>query len=92
MSTAALTIAAFQSTLLLTPDGWQPGQRRDCHNILRAPEDGDWDTDHVACLRNAADRKLHALGYTRAAGWEYHASNDVHTAPIAAAGADRDDQ
>lgn len=79
---ATLTIDAFRTTLTFTADG-QPGER---HNILGTVADGDWNIDHIAYLRNAADRQLAALGYIRTGKWEHHRHRDVHTADITPAG------
>lgn len=76
---ATLTIDAFRTTLTVTADG-QPGER---HNILGTAADGDWDANHIAYFRNAADRHLGAAGYIRTCEWTHHRDRDVHTAPIA---------
>ncbi|MER7166806.1 hypothetical protein ABT336_12180 [Micromonospora sp. NPDC000207] len=73
---ASLTIDAFRTTLTLVDGG-----RTNRHNIL-GDDDGDWNNNPTVYFRNAADRKLAALGHTRTGEWTYNASRDTHIATI----------
>lgn len=76
MTSAALTIDHFRTTLTLSDGQPGPGVRL---NVLG---EGEWQTDCVTYFRTAADRLIATHGYERAGDWSYDASRDTHTATI----------